>query len=75
MGATSAYIKAHFQEARNYNNITVVVLPDGSPGATFAIPGTPLKSEDLTYSETSSAQGTILAFTKVIAYQSGKSLL
>ncbi len=33
------------------------------------------KNEDLTYSETSSAQGTISAFNKVIAYQSGKSLL
>jgi hypothetical protein len=32
------------------------------------------KAEDLTYSETSSAQGTISAFKKVIAYQSGKSL-
>ena len=33
------------------------------------------KAEDLTYSEISSAQGTITAFTKVIVYQSGKSLL
>jgi hypothetical protein len=33
------------------------------------------KNEDLTYSETSSAQGTITAFNKDIAYQSGKSLL
>ena len=32
------------------------------------------KAEDLTYNEQSSAQGTITAFTKVIAYQSGKSL-
>lgn len=33
------------------------------------------KAEDLVYSETSSVDGTISAFTKVIAYQSGKSLL
>jgi hypothetical protein len=33
------------------------------------------KAEDLVYNEQSSAQGTITAFTKVIAYQSGKSLL
>jgi len=33
------------------------------------------KNEDLTYSETSSVQGTITAFNKVIAYQSGKALL
>jgi hypothetical protein len=33
------------------------------------------KAEDIVYNEQSSAQGTITAFTKVIAYQSGKSLL
>ncbi len=33
------------------------------------------KAEDLVYNEQSSAQGTITAFTKVIAYQSGKALL
>jgi hypothetical protein len=33
------------------------------------------KAEDLVYSETSSAQGVISAFNKVIAYQSGKTLL
>jgi hypothetical protein len=33
------------------------------------------KAEDLTYSETSSVTGTISSFQKVIAYQSGKSLL
>jgi hypothetical protein len=33
------------------------------------------KAEDLTYSETSSANGYIYSFNKVIAYQSGKSLL
>ena len=41
----------------------------GSPGN-----GT-VKNEDLTYNEQSSAQGTITAFQKVIAYQSGKALL
>jgi hypothetical protein len=34
-----------------------------------------MKAEDLVYSETSSAQGVISAFNKVIAYQSGKALL
>lgn len=33
------------------------------------------KAEDLVYSETSSAEGTISAFNKVIAYQSGRTLL
>jgi hypothetical protein len=34
-----------------------------------------VKAEDLTYSESSSTQGSIIAFTKDIQYQSGKSLL
>jgi hypothetical protein len=34
-----------------------------------------VKNEDLTYSETSAVTGTITAFQKVIAYQSGKALL
>ena len=37
--------------------------------------GTSKGHEDLTYNEQSSAQGTITAFSKVIAYQSGKALL
>ena len=44
-------------------------------GRTSDINGTGAKNEDLTYAETSSVQGTISAFNKVIAYQSGKSLL
>jgi len=36
---------------------------------------TSAKAEDLTYSETSSVNGIISAFTKTIAYQSGKALL
>ena len=42
---------------------------------TSDINGTGTKNEDLTYAETSSVQGTISAFNKVIAYQSGKALL
>jgi len=34
-----------------------------------------VKAEDLTYSESTAVQGTITAFNKVIAYQSGKLLL
>jgi hypothetical protein len=49
-GTTSAYIRAHIQEARNN--------------------GTPLKSEDLLYSETSSARGAITMFSKSMAYSS-----
>jgi hypothetical protein len=71
MGSAMAYIKAHIQEARNDNAVNF--SPFG--GYYGFIPGTPLKSEDLVYKQQSSAQGTITSFTKVIAYQSGKSLL
>ena len=75
-GSTMAYIKAHIQEARDYNNVTTSV-PENQyfPAFNFSQPSTPLKTEDLTYSEISSAQGTITSFNKVIAYQSGKALL
>jgi len=49
IGSTSAYIKAHIQEAR---------------GANVS------KAEDLTYSEASSATGTITAFNKLMSYSS-----
>lgn len=71
-GSAMAYIKAHIQEARNDNAVNVTAAMGSLYGS---IPGTPLKSEDLIYNEQSSAQGTITSFTKVIAYQSGKSLL
>jgi len=72
IGSTSAYIKAHIQESRGYNN---TIIPTHWSSLTFTVPGTPLKAEDLVYNEQSSAQGTITAFNKVMAYQSGKSLL
>ena len=73
IGSTSAYLKAHIQEARGWNNVTI---PSGAgPEFTFTVPGAPIKVEDLTYNEQSSAQGTISSFQKVIAYQSGKSLI
>ena len=73
MGSAMAYIKAHIQEARvgNYNNTSVI----GDPGFSYLIPQSQLKAEDFVYNEQSSAQGTITAFNKVMAYQSGKSLL
>lgn len=57
VGAAMAYVKAHIQEARGYDE----ELPDS---------GLMQKSGDLSYSETSSAQGTITAFNKVISYSS-----
>jgi hypothetical protein len=55
-GSAMAYIKAHIQEARGWDDY----LPIHGMN----------KSEDLTYSETSSAQGTIRAFNKDMHYSS-----
>jgi hypothetical protein len=78
MGSTSAYIKAHIQEARNWSGIHDNVngppnQPLGYPTAIISQPSQ--KAEDLTYNEQSSARGTITSFQKVIAYRSGRSLL
>jgi hypothetical protein len=70
-GSATAYVKAHIQESRNY---TKEVIPWGVQ-APWIITANQAKTEDLTYSETSGAQGTITSFDKVIAYQSGKALL
>jgi hypothetical protein len=70
IGSAMAYMKAHIQEARGYNSTTIPYVM-GPVTITFS----PVKAEDLTYSETSSANGYIYSFNKVIAYQSGKSLL
>ncbi len=73
MGSVSAYIKAHIQESRNissYSAIDRTEVPYTITQAQY-----PEKTEDLTYSESSGAQGTITSFSKVIAYQSGKVLL
>ena len=69
-GSAMAYMKAHIQEGRGFNT-TQIQLQE----AVLTLTGNPTKAEDLVYNEQSSAQGTITAFTKVIAYQSGKSLL
>jgi hypothetical protein len=71
IGSTSAYIKAHIQEARSASNTSVYWVV----GLPLPVPSAPLKVEDLTYNEQTGAQGTITSFQKVIAYQSGKSLL
>ena len=74
-GSTYAYINAHIQESRGGNNVTQTSGVIGGGTITFTLPGTPLKGEDLQYSERSSASGIIQQFTKVIHYQSGKSLI
>ncbi len=72
MGSTSAYVKAHIQESRDFNITLIAPGGEHSP-----VPGTgdPTKAEDLTYTESSSASGLISSFSKTIAYQSGKALL
>jgi hypothetical protein len=72
-GSAMAYVRAHIQESRNMSTQNIPTLYPGYPDMWITV--TPAKTEDLTYSETSSAQGTITAFNKVIAYQSGKALL
>jgi hypothetical protein len=72
-GSAMTYVNAHVQEARNMSTQNIPTFYPGYPDMWITVP--PTKTEDLTYSETSSAQGTITAFTKVIAYQSGKALL
>jgi len=67
MGSAMAYVKLHIQEARSQ--------PTPVVGRPFGLYWTSAKAEDITYSEVTSAQGTITAFNKVMAYQSGKSLL
>jgi hypothetical protein len=71
-GSAMAYVKAHIMESRSFNTSQVST---GETTGPLTITGTPTKSEDLTYSETSSVNGYINSFNKVIAYQSGKSLL
>jgi hypothetical protein len=71
-GSTMAYIKAHIQEARTQDNINVtahVPFDDGDIVWVW-VPSTPQKAEDLSYSESSSAQGKITAFNKEMSYSS-----
>ncbi len=58
-GSAMAYLKAHVQEGREYYYFD---RPDGSWG--------PEKAEDITYTESSSVQGTITAFSKEFGYSS-----
>jgi hypothetical protein len=74
IGSTSAYIKAHIQEARttNYVNVTAIMNDPREEDLVnwVYVPTTPQKTEDLTYSEASGAQGTITAFNKEMSYSS-----
>ena len=66
-GSATAYIRMHIQEGR----INLFgSIPD--LGAKVYTPG---KTEDLTYSETTSASGLLPMFAKTMNYQSGKLLV
>ncbi|HTY14158.1 MAG TPA: hypothetical protein VMC42_00445 [Methanoregulaceae archaeon] len=73
IGSVSAYLKLHVQEARNISSIPDIVNNIGYPDA--IITQSPQKSEDLVYSETSSASGLVNHFTKTMSYQSGLNLI
>ncbi len=65
IGSVSAYLKVHVQEARN---ITVTTPRPERPDEVNT--NIPTKSEDLVYSETSSASGLISHFSKSMSYSS-----
>jgi hypothetical protein len=70
MGSAMAYVKLHIQEARTSGRAVPVREQQG-----FYFYYVPDKAEDLIYNEVTSAQGVITAFNKVMAYQSGKTLV
>jgi hypothetical protein len=76
IGSVSAYMKVHVQEARNESTISGFVIPAAAPlFSYYSFPdGThPQKSEDLVYSETSTASGLISKFSKSMSYSSQAS--
>jgi hypothetical protein len=74
IGSVSAYLKVHVQEARNESIISGELIP-GLDDTFYSIPdgSNPLKSEDLVYSESSSASGLISRFSKSVSYSSQAS--
>ncbi|HVP94352.1 MAG TPA: hypothetical protein VMS89_04180 [Methanoregulaceae archaeon] len=78
IGSVSAYLKVHVQEARNESTISGTVEPPGfgdGLGLSYSFPDAvdPQKSEDLAYSETSTASGLISKFSKSMSYSSQAS--
>jgi hypothetical protein len=74
IGSASAYMKVHVQEARNESNAIAnqsTDIPPLRPDILVAL--NPQKSEDLVYSETSSASGLITQFSKSMSYSSQAS--
>ena len=71
IGSVSAYLKVHVQESRNESTISLGL--DDSDSFILLDPVHPLKSEDLAYSETSTASGLIKSFSKSMSYTSQAS--
>ena len=69
MGSAMAYVKVHIQEARTWDR----AVPVRDQGVFFIY--VPDKTEDLIYNEVSTAQVSITSFNKVMAYQSGRTLI
>jgi len=74
IGSVSSYLKVHVQEARNESTISGFLVP-GLDFTFYSYPdgSNPQKSEDLAYSETSSASGLINKFSKSMSYSSQAS--
>lgn len=70
LGSVSAYLKVHVQEARNES-----IVSGKNNFGFYSFPDTmnPPKTEDLVYSETSSASGSISRFSKSMSYLSQAS--
>jgi len=73
IGSVSAYMKIHIQESRNDSTSYVPSLITIFFGDEFTVPDSPVKSEDLSYSETSTASGLIGRFSKSMSYSSQAS--
>ncbi|HTY15393.1 MAG TPA: hypothetical protein VMC42_06770 [Methanoregulaceae archaeon] len=78
IGSVSAYIKVHEQEARNESTASGVITIGGfgpPREIPYSVPDSlnPVKSEDLVYSESSSASGLISGFSKSMSYVSQAS--
>ena len=80
IGSVSAYLKVHVQESRNESTISGtagIVSPAafGQGREYYSFPNAvdPAKSEDLVYSETSTASGLISGFAKSMSYSSQAS--
>ena len=80
IGSVSAYLKVHVQEARNESTISGTMLKGGFGPVTvvpYSFPDSldPAKSEDLVYSESSTASGLISRFSKSMSYSSQASVV